>query len=237
MKSTMKPNAAASQPRNLPDEHLLLWNRHFLALAALAFGILFVNLHVGDLSGYDDAFHAEQGRAILYNGDWWTIRHNGLHNPEFPPLFYWIEAISMKFGGANDFAAKFPSAVLGLGTIIAVYFIAYELAGQIWLALISMAVLTTTQYFMKYATHAMTDVPFAFFISLAVLFYLRGFRQRRFFWLSGLAVALAMLTRPFVGVISLGIFFTHLLLVRRYDLLRSRYILAGAGLALLFPFI
>jgi 4-amino-4-deoxy-L-arabinose transferase-like glycosyltransferase len=219
----------------LPDESLSLGNRHFFALAALAFGILFVNLRLGDLSGYDDAFHAEQGRAILYSGDWWTIRHNGFHNPEFPPLYYWIEAISMKFWGANDFAAKFPSAVLGWGTIITVYFIAFELTGQIWVALISMVVLTTTQYFMKYATHAMTDVPFAFFIALAVLFYLRSFRQPRLFWLSGLAVALSMLTRPFVGSISLGLFFTHLLLARRYDLLRSRHVLGGAGLVLLFP--
>jgi 4-amino-4-deoxy-L-arabinose transferase-like glycosyltransferase len=218
-----------------PEEAMSLWNRHFFALALLALGILFVNLHVGDLSGYDDAFHAAQARAMLDTGDWLTVRHNGYHNPGFPPLYYWMQAASMKFLGANDFAAKFPSAVLGWGTIVAIYFIAFELTGKIWFALTSMAILATTQYFLKYSTHAMTDVPLAFFIALAALFYIKGFKRPRFFLLSGLAVGLGLLTRPFVGVISPAIFLTHLLWIRRFDLLRSRYILAGVGLAALFP--
>jgi 4-amino-4-deoxy-L-arabinose transferase-like glycosyltransferase len=221
--------------RHFPTNDMPLWNRYMPALALLAIGLLFINLHVGDLSGYDDAFHAQQGKAILSSGDMWTIRHNGYHNPEFPPLFYWIEALSMKMLGVNDVAAKFPSALLGFLTILAVYFIAYELTRKTWLALIAMAILMTTQYFMKYATHAMTDVPFTFFISLAVLFYLKGFRHAPFFLLSGLSVGLALLTRPYVGLLALGLFLTHVLWIRRTELLRSRYVPAGIFLAVFLP--
>jgi 4-amino-4-deoxy-L-arabinose transferase-like glycosyltransferase len=217
------------------DERLPLRNRHFFILAVLALMILFINLHVGDLSGYDDAYHAEEGRAMLYSGDYWTVRHNGIHNPEFPPLFYWIEALSMKALGANDYAAKFPVALFGAGTIIVTYGIAYELTGQVWLALISMVVMMTTQYFMKYATHAMTDVPYTFFFVLSILLYLKAFRQRRFFILSGLAVGLALLTRPYVGGVLLAVFLTHLLWSQRKDLLKSMEIRIGFVLALLLP--
>jgi 4-amino-4-deoxy-L-arabinose transferase-like glycosyltransferase len=220
---------------NPVDEQFPLINRHFFALIALALIILFINLHVGDLSGYDDAFHAEEGRAMLQSGDYWTVRHNGTHNPEFPPIFYWIEAASMKVLGVNDFAAKFPSPLFGVGTIMVTYFIAYELTGQIWLALLSMMVMMTTQYFMKYATHAMTDVTYTFFFSLAILFYIKAFRRPRFYWLCGLAVALGLLTRPFVGVLMLAIFFMHLLWSRHRNLLWSPYVLSGLALALLFP--
>src|SRR6266516_4019281 len=175
-----------------------LRNRHFFLQALFAFLIVFMNLGQGDLSGYDDAFHAEQARQILRSGDWWTIEHNGYYNPGFPPLFYWLDALSMKLWGVNDFAAKFPSAMLGWGTILAVYFVAWELTGQVWVSLLVMLTLMSTQYFMKYATHAMTDVPFAFFVTLALLLYLKGFRKPAFFLWTGVAVGLAMLTRPVV---------------------------------------
>jgi 4-amino-4-deoxy-L-arabinose transferase-like glycosyltransferase len=219
------------------DQQLSLGNRHFFALVGLTLMILFINLHVGDLSGYDDAYHAEEGRAMLQSGDYWTVWHNGTYNPEFPPLFYWIEALSMKALGANDYAAKFPVALFGAATVIVTYFIAYELTGQIWLALMSMVVLMTSQYFMKYSTHAMTDVPYTFLFVLSILFYLKAFRQPRFFVLSGLSVGLALLIRPYVGGALLAIFLTHLLWSRRKDLLWSPEIYCGLALALLLPLI
>jgi 4-amino-4-deoxy-L-arabinose transferase-like glycosyltransferase len=33
---------------------------------------------------------------------------------EKPPLFFWMQAISMKVFGINEFAARFPNAVFGI---------------------------------------------------------------------------------------------------------------------------
>lgn len=210
-------------------------NKQMMLLGALAFVILFMNLGKGDLSGYDDAFHAVQGRTMLYSGNYLTVTFNGIHNPEFPPLFYWFEAASMKLWGVNDFAAKFPSALLGFGTIVAVYFIARQLTGQVQVALISMAALMSTKYFMKYATHAMTDVPFAFFVTLSVLFCVIARNRPVFFLASGLAVGLAMLTRPFVGVLPLGLLVTHLLLTNHKDAPPPRISVAAVSIAIALP--
>ncbi|HEX9596460.1 MAG TPA: glycosyltransferase family 39 protein, partial [Anaerolineales bacterium] len=153
---------------------------HFLLLSLFSFLILFVPLHRGDLSGYDDALYAHQAKEMIRSGDWWNVRFNGSLNFEYPPMFMWLEAISMSLLGFSDFAAKVPAALAGFGTILLVYFLARELTDEPWTPRLAMLVLVSTQYFMKYSTHAMTDVPFTFFFALAILLYLQGLRAPRY---------------------------------------------------------
>ncbi len=47
-------------------------------------------------------------------------------------------------GWAADFAAKLPSALAGIETVGALYFLAVELTGNAWGAILSMLVLATT---------------------------------------------------------------------------------------------
>ena len=111
----------------------------------------------------------------------------------------------MKLFGFNDFAAKLPASLLGFGTILLTYFLTKELADSVWLPLFAMVVLMSTQYFMKYAGHAMTDIPYAFFFALAMFFYVKGLRNPRYLVLCGLPVALAVLTRSILGILPVGI--------------------------------
>ena len=127
---------------------------HFLLLALFSFLILFVPLRRGDLSGYDDAFYAHQAKVMVQTGDWWNIRFNGELSFEKPPLFLWLEALSLSVFGVSDFAAKIPAAISGFGTIVLVYFLARELTHDLWVSRLAMVVLLSTQFFMRYATHA-----------------------------------------------------------------------------------
>src|SRR6185503_16916152 len=144
-----------------------------VVFAVFAFLILFLSLHRGDLSGYDDALYAHEAKEMIRTGDWWNVRFNGALNFEYPPMFIWIEALSMKVLGINDFAAKFPVALMGFATILLTYLVAFELTADAWLASLAMIVLMSTQYFVKYSMHAMTDVPCAFFFLLSVYAYLK----------------------------------------------------------------
>jgi len=191
------------------------------AVAALAILLLFPNLNRGGLSGYDDALYADEGKEMLRGGDWWTVHVNGSANYEYPPVFLWLEAASMKVLGVSDYAAKFPAALAGFGTIAVLYFLVAELTGELWLAALAMLILTTTQLFVKYSTHAMTDVPFTFFVTLAMYLYVRGLRQRWYFVLAGIPVGIAILTRSVIGVFPLAVMAAHLLLTRRHRLLLS----------------
>jgi 4-amino-4-deoxy-L-arabinose transferase-like glycosyltransferase len=208
---------------------------HLLLLAVFSFLILFVPLHRGDLSGYDDALYAREGKEIIQAGDWWNIRFNDHVVFMTPPLFTWLEAASLSVFGLSDFAAKVPAALLGFGTIVLVYFLARELTNDPWVSRLAMLTLLSTQFFMRYATHAMTDVPFAFFCTLAIFLYVKGLSKPVYFDLAGLAVACAIMTRSVLGTIPAGIILGHMAVTRRYDIMKSRHFIGFAALALSLP--
>jgi 4-amino-4-deoxy-L-arabinose transferase-like glycosyltransferase len=208
----------------------------FALLAFLSVLILFGNLHHGDLSGYDDAVYAHEGKQMLLSGDWWTVRLNGRLDFDKPPLFVWLEALSFSIFGLSDWAAKSPSALLGFGTLLLVYAIARDLSGNTWVANLSLIVLASTQYFLKYAMHAMTDVPFTFFFALAVWCYLKAWPQRPLWWLGcGASIACCILTRSILGLLVVGVIGLHLLLLRRVKVLGSLAFWGGCFLALGVP--
>ncbi len=205
--------AVAATPRTLAI---------FLSIWAAV--ILFGGLQSGDLSGYDDAVYAHEAREMLRSGDIWTLSLNGQPDFDKPPLFIWLVALSFKIFGTNDPAAKIPGAVCGFGAILLVYLLAAELGREDgdelseWTPAVAMLSIATTQYFLKYSTHAMTDVPFAFLFLLAIYGYVRSWRSRRsgeWMLAAGVATGLAMLTRAPVGLFPIAIVALHLIYSKR----------------------
>jgi 4-amino-4-deoxy-L-arabinose transferase-like glycosyltransferase len=192
---------------------------HFLAVTGFAALLLFWNLDRGGLSGYDDALYAHEGKQLLISGDWSTIRFNGWVNPEYPPLFMWMEAVSMRFIGVSDFAAKTPAAISGLVVIAFVFLIARLLTDDFWIPIAAAWVLTLTQYFIKYAMHAMTDVPYTMFFVGALYCYLKASKSSSTWLLPcGIAIGMAVLTRSVIGGLALGICVLHMIIVRPRNL-------------------
>jgi 4-amino-4-deoxy-L-arabinose transferase-like glycosyltransferase len=210
---------------------------HACLIAAMSALVLFARLHQGDLGGYDSAVYAHEGKQMLATGEWWTVYLNGQPDFDKPPMFVWLEAISMAIFGVSDFAARFPSALLGFGGILLIYFIARELTASYWAPVWAMMILFSTHTFMRFSMRAMTDAPFAFFFELAVFFYLVGLRRNRFFVLCGLAISFAVLMRSFLGLIPLGVIVAHLAISGRVHFLRSKYFIAGALVAIGLPLV
>lgn len=215
----------------------------FLAVFAMVWVIiiLFSGIRFGDLSGYDDAAYAHEAKVVLQTGDWLTLRLNG--NPDFdkPPLFIWLLTITFKLFGQSDFTAKIPGIILGWATVVIVYFLVKELFAEEsieirqWLAALATLCLATTQYFLKNSSHAMTDIPFTFFFTLAIYFYLKGLKNDFFLLASGVSIGLAMLIRSPMGFFPLLIIFLHLIYLRRFKLIFSFYSLGLAAFALIIP--
>ncbi len=210
---------------------------HFVFLTALSLAIIFAKLHEGDLKGFDEAIYAHEGKTMLMTGDWWNIRLNGRPDYDKPPLFIWLEAISMLIFGISDFAARIPSAVFGLGTLTLIYFLARELSDDFWLPVLSMVVMICTPDFMRLSMHAMTDVPFTFFFTLAIYLYIKALKEPRFLLFCGLAIASTIMLRSILGVIPLVIITLHILTIRQTRLLFSKYFLGCFHIALGLPMI
>jgi 4-amino-4-deoxy-L-arabinose transferase-like glycosyltransferase len=199
--------------------------------------LLFSSLRKGGLSGYDDAFYAHYGEQMILTGDWWSLRLNGYHIFEFPPMFPWLEALSMKVFGITDFAAKVPAALSGLLTTVLTYLVAKELFISAWAPILSMAIMSGSQIFIKYSMHSMTDAPFTCFFTLALYLYLKGLKKPGYFFLSGVAIGTAVLTRSVLGLIPLGVIFLHIIVTGRYKLIWSKYFIGAVVLSIAIPIV
>jgi 4-amino-4-deoxy-L-arabinose transferase-like glycosyltransferase len=201
-----------------------------LLLAALSF---LAGLGRGPISDSDEAFYAEASREMVESGDWLTPHYN--YEPRFqkPALYYWLTAATYLVLGSSEFAARFWSAIAGLGLVA----ITALCAGR-WrdddIGLLAGAIAATAFGYFALARMALPDLPLAFFITLTVWAAFvatleRERAPRRWLLLAAAAAALGFLMKgPLALVIPALVVAPVLLIERRSFNLR----LADVGLAL-----
>lgn len=193
-----------------PQFHALFYAT--LGSAALLF---LAPIRVGDLAGYDDALYSHIAKGLLLSGHWLTLMSNGFPALEHPPLFDWTLASLFGVFGIADPVAKLPAALSALGCVLLVYWLAQRLLKDRLSALVAMFTLATTAYFIKYAGHAMTDVPFTFLFLLAVCCYVKSEEHPRWLLAAGFFTACAQMTRGFSGLALVILFAAHALWMKR----------------------
>ena len=177
-------------------------------LAGLATLTFFVGLGRPAITDSDEAFYAQAGREMVETGDWVTPRYNDEYRFEKPVLFYWLVALAYLPAGAGEFTARLPSALAGLGLVLAAFACARR-----WYdddtALLAGAVTATSFAYVGWARQALPDLALACFITAATwaafeaLVVPRAAGERRRGWLAaaGVALAAAFLTKGPVGVV------------------------------------
>lgn len=73
------------------------------------------------LFDWDEINFAECAREMIRSHDFLQVQINFLPFWEKPPLFIWMQVFSMKIFGVNEFAARFPNAVVGIITLNVLY--------------------------------------------------------------------------------------------------------------------
>src|SRR5439155_1547430 len=178
---------------------------------------------------------AGKGKEMVRGGDWLTPHSAGTPRLDNPPLFLWLQSVAFLVLGVNDRAAIFWSALSGALCIPILYRLARLRLGldpfESWSAA---TVLLTTQYFLKYARHAMFDVFLTLLFLVAIYAYVRAVQgERRSFLLLGLATGLGILTKSVLGLFPLTVAVVHLLATGRGRTLRDGWLLGGLGVAAL----
>ncbi len=104
--------------------------RNYLILFFL--GALFYIPFLGGvhLFDWDEINFAEISREMIRTGDYLTVQVNYEPFWEKPPLFFWIQVLSMKLFGISEFAARFPNAITGIITLLVIYRIGTKLFNQ-----------------------------------------------------------------------------------------------------------
>ncbi|CAN5395406.1 glycosyltransferase family 39 protein [soil metagenome] len=100
----------------------LAWCWFFFAL-----GIFLIGNQSHSFWDRDEPRYAEATREMLDSGDWIIPHFNGEIRYDKPPLSYWLMAGPMKVFGVNEFAARFPAAVLGAVRTVLIFLLAVRL--------------------------------------------------------------------------------------------------------------
>jgi 4-amino-4-deoxy-L-arabinose transferase-like glycosyltransferase len=135
-----------------------------VGLCALTF---FAGLDKPAITDSDEAFYAESAREMIESGDWLTPHFNDEPRFEKPILYYWLVALTYLIAGIGEGAARFPSALAGLGLTLLVFAIARRLFDTPTGTLAGVITATSFGYVMM-AHQALPDLVLALFITLTI---------------------------------------------------------------------
>ena len=180
------------------SHHALL----LLALLALAGLLFFLGLGDMGLTDRDEGRNAEAGREMFESGDRLTPTFNGELRVAKPVFLYWLMEQSYRLFGVNEFAARFPSALFGVGLILIQYlFLVHQRDRTV--ALFGGLMLLLNLEVLALGRMALTDSVLIFFTTASLYGFWLGLHGeggvRRWIWMFYIGMAVATLTKGPVG--------------------------------------
>lgn len=174
-----------------------------LLLLLLLSGLLFfTGLGNMGLTDRDEGRNAEAGREMFASGDLITPTFNGELRVAKPVFVYWLMTISYHIFGVNEFAARAPSALFGVGLIVMHYLFLTRLRGPT-VGLYAALMLLLNIEMLALGRMAITDSALIFFTTLSLYGFWLGLhesgRGRHWIWAFYAGMALATLTKGPVG--------------------------------------
>ncbi|MFT4970326.1 MAG: 4-amino-4-deoxy-L-arabinose transferase-like glycosyltransferase [Chitinophagales bacterium] len=185
------------------------------------------------LFDWDEINFAESAREMLISGNYLQVQIDFQAFAEKPPFFIWMQALSMKLFGVNEFAARLPNALIGITTMLALLAIGKRLKdkhfGALW-ALIYVSSFLPHFYFKS----ALIDPLFNLFIFTGIYFASkltendeftakkkrRKIRNMAVFY-AGLFIGLAVLTKGPVGLLLFSLTYLVLFAISRFKRLNN----------------
>ena len=190
-------------------------------LAAIAWIPFLGQVHLFD---WDEINFAENAREMITTGDYFSVQMNYIRFTEKPPLFFWLQALSMHLFGINETAARLPNAIAGIITVVALFRIGKNWGG-ISLARTWVLVYMGTFFTFLYPRSGIIDPWFNLFIFGAVYhFYLLSIQPEqnlRLSALTGLLLGLAILTKGPVALLLCLLTYGVMVIIRKGDFLIS----------------
>jgi len=174
----------------------------------------------------NEAFYADASKNMLELKDFVNPYYNGELRLNKPPMTYWIVAIGYWIFGINEFGLRFMHVLLGIITSFISALFAWEVFRSREIAFYSFISLSLSLMIYANAHYASPEIPFTFFITLAIYLWYLGYSRNKnlYIVLAFFASSLAMLVKGPAGfVIPAGVVFLYLLLTKPSELLRIKY--------------
>lgn len=184
-----------------------------------AFAIRLATLGLYPLGDTTEARYAELARKMVETGNWLTPQFDyGVPFWGKPPLSTWLRAISFELFGVNEFAARLPSWIIGLGIVFLTFQLGRRERGET-VAWIAATLLTTTVLFYILAGAVLMDPLMTLGTTLSMLAFWRALRGDGRIWgyLVFVGLAIGLMAKGPVAVVLTGLpLFFWLLITRRW---------------------
>lgn len=209
-----------------------------LALVILVASFFFFwRLGEARLIEFDEGIYALVAKNIWQKNDFLTLYLNpAVAWFDKPPLYFWFSALSIKVLGLTSLAPRLPAAVFGLGTVILTFFLGRLLFNQ-RVGFVSALILSSTVGFLYYSRLGMLDSAVTFFLTGALLFFLLGRKNPRYFIWMGIFLGLGFLAKNLIVLLGPLIIFIFIFGDRtnHWDKYLSPPFFYGLALAFLIP--
>lgn len=182
--------------------------------AAILFIPFLGHVHLFD---WDEVNFAECAREMLVTKNYLRVQVDFQPFWEKPPLFIWMQALSMLVFGVNEFAARFPNALMGILTLCTLFHVGKRVVNERmawWWVLLYAGSWLPAFYFKS----AIIDPTFNFFIFLAFYqIYKAKHHEKggRHALLAGVLLGLAVLTKGPVAILVALLAMTVYLLLNK----------------------
>ena len=193
------------------------WMERLIVIAFLVAGLFVFTLNLGSLPlrDWDEGTVAQVAREILQapeNSDRWlfpTLWEQAYLNK--PPLIHDLIALSYRWGGVNETAARLPSALLMAVSVPFTYALGKELFLMRQPAFLSALIYLTTLPLVRHGRLAMLDGAVVCFTIILMWSVLRSRRDLR--WCLGIGISLSLigLTKGIIAILLGGIAFGFLI--------------------------
>ncbi len=195
-----------------------------IAFAALILFVPFLGaVHLFD---WDEINFAECAREMLVTHDYFSVKINFQPFWEKPPIFIWMQALSMNIFGVNEFAARLPNAICGIVTLLVLFNIGRRLAdvkfGLIWVLVYAGSFLP--HFYFK---SGIIDPWFNLFIFSGIYYFIlfsnnnpqtnKGNKSTGLLLLSALFIGLAALTKGPAAVLIFGLCIGVYWIIKRFQ--------------------
>ena len=174
----------------------------FLFFSIYAIVLVFPSIGCFNLFDWDEINFAESSREMIVSNNFFQVMVNFEPFHEKPPLYFWLQVISMKIFGVSSFSARLPNAVLTIVFPVILFNIGSRLKnktfGWIW-SLIFLSGLLPNLYFRT----GIIDPYFNLFIFLSIYFFFLSITYNKIknIFFSGLFSGLAILAKGPVGLL------------------------------------
>ena len=187
----------------------VFWHILISLLAAILFIPYLGSVHLFD---WDEINFAECAREMLVTHNYSRVQINFQPFWEKPPMFIWLQSISMQLFGINEFAARFPDALCGIITLNCTYYFGKKYNNHTFGLLWTLCYAASFLPFL-YFKSGIIDPWFNLFIFLSICHLLQWFHDlgtkkiNANAPLAGLYAGLAVLTKGPVAILIIGLCF------------------------------